>query len=54
MSIPLLVRNVGGGFSPREERLDASIAMTFPNATMAGAEAPAYNGRDVGAAARPE
>jgi len=42
MQLP--VRNVGGGFSLRQERNAMSAAVKSPYATMAGAEAPAYNG----------
>ena len=33
--------------------MTARIALAFPDATMAGAEAPAYNGWDINAVARP-
>jgi hypothetical protein len=34
--------------------MTARNALAFPNVTIAGAEAPAYNGRDINSVARPD
>jgi hypothetical protein len=50
--MPLLVRIVGGAFSPARSATTIRITSTFPDATIAEAEASAYNGRSNGSRLR--